>query len=57
MRPNRRLIIFTGIKLNDLGFAMGELFEHVVRNRAYWDDLAGQYVDAGERRSDSSITQ
>jgi ubiquinone/menaquinone biosynthesis C-methylase UbiE len=23
--------------------------EHVARNRAYWDDLARQYVEAGER--------
>ena len=28
---------------------MSELPEHVVRNRAYWDDLAQQYVQAGER--------
>jgi SAM-dependent methyltransferase len=35
--------------LNDLGFAMSELLEHVVRNQAYWDDLAQQYVEAGER--------
>ncbi len=28
---------------------MSELLEHVARNRAYWDDLAGQYVEAGER--------
>src|ERR1700719_4603081 len=28
---------------------MSELLEHVVRNRAYWDDLARQYVEAGER--------
>ena len=28
---------------------MSELPEHVVRNRAYWDILAQQYVQAGER--------
>lgn len=28
---------------------MSELPEHVARNRAYWDDLAQQYVEAGER--------
>ena len=28
---------------------MSELPEHVARNRAYWDDLARQYVEAGER--------
>ena len=28
---------------------MSELLEHVARNRAYWDDLARQYVEAGER--------
>src|SRR6202521_6107155 len=28
---------------------MSELQEHVARNRAYWDDLARQYVAAGER--------
>ena len=27
---------------------MSEMLEHVVRNRAYWDDLARQYVEAGE---------
>jgi hypothetical protein len=32
-----------------LGFAMSELPEHVARNRAYLDDLAQQYVEAGER--------
>jgi len=35
----------------DLGFAMSELPEHVAKNRAYWDDLAQQYVEAGERAS------
>jgi SAM-dependent methyltransferase len=29
---------------------MSELLEHVARNRAYWDDLARQCVEAGERR-------
>src|SRR5271166_5524156 len=29
--------------------AMSKLLEHVARNRAYWDDLARQYVEAGER--------
>src|ERR1700675_3973468 len=28
---------------------MSEALEHVARNRAYWDDLARQYVEAGER--------
>jgi SAM-dependent methyltransferase len=28
---------------------MSELPEHVVRNRAYWDGLARQYIEAGER--------
>jgi SAM-dependent methyltransferase len=28
---------------------MSEMSEHVVRNRAHWDDLARQYVEAGER--------
>jgi SAM-dependent methyltransferase len=28
---------------------MSKLLEHVARNRAYWDDLARQYVEAGER--------
>jgi SAM-dependent methyltransferase len=28
---------------------MSELQEHVLRNRAYWDGLASQYVEAGER--------
>jgi SAM-dependent methyltransferase len=28
---------------------MSELPEHVARNRAYWDDLANQYVEAAER--------
>ena len=28
---------------------MSELPEHVTRNRAHWDDLAPQYVEAGER--------
>jgi 2-polyprenyl-3-methyl-5-hydroxy-6-metoxy-1,4-benzoquinol methylase len=28
---------------------MSELLENVVRNRAHWDDLARQYVEAGER--------
>ena len=28
---------------------MSETLEHVARNRAYWDDLARQYVEAGER--------
>jgi ubiquinone/menaquinone biosynthesis C-methylase UbiE len=28
---------------------MSKLREHVARNRAYWDDLARQYVEAGER--------
>lgn len=28
---------------------MSEMLEHVVRNRAYWDHLAPQYVEAGER--------
>ena len=28
---------------------MSEMLEHVARNRAYWDDLARQYVEAGER--------
>jgi len=28
---------------------MSELLEHVARNRAYWDDFARQYVEAGER--------
>jgi SAM-dependent methyltransferase len=28
---------------------MSELLEHVARNRAYWDDLARQYVEVGER--------
>jgi SAM-dependent methyltransferase len=28
---------------------MSKLPEHVARNRAYWDDLARQYVEAGER--------
>jgi SAM-dependent methyltransferase len=32
-----------------LDFAMSELQEHVARNRAYWDDFARQYVEAGER--------
>jgi SAM-dependent methyltransferase len=27
---------------------MSKLLEHVARNRAYWDDLARQYVEAGE---------
>jgi len=27
---------------------MSELLEHVARNRAYWDDLARQYIEAGE---------
>ena len=27
---------------------MSELLEHVARNRAYWDDFARQYVEAGE---------
>jgi hypothetical protein len=34
---------------NDLGVVMSELLEHVARNRAYWNDLARQYVEAGER--------
>src|SRR5271157_3202350 len=29
--------------------AMSKLLEHVARNRAYWNDLARQYVEAGER--------
>jgi SAM-dependent methyltransferase len=28
---------------------MSKLLEHVARNRVYWDDLARQYVEAGER--------
>jgi SAM-dependent methyltransferase len=28
---------------------MSELREHVIRNRAHWDGLAQQYVEAGER--------
>jgi hypothetical protein len=28
---------------------MSEMPEHVVRNRARWDDLARQYIEAGER--------
>ena len=28
---------------------MSELLEHVARNRAYWDNLARQYAEAGER--------
>src|SRR5258708_13004050 len=28
---------------------MSDLLEHVARNRAHWDDLARQYVEAGER--------
>jgi SAM-dependent methyltransferase len=28
---------------------MSQMLEYVVRNRAYWDDLARQYVEAGER--------
>ena len=28
---------------------MSELPEHVVKNRAKWDDLALQFVEAGER--------
>jgi len=28
---------------------MSKLLEHVVRNRVYWDDLAQEYVEAGER--------
>ncbi|HKN02154.1 MAG TPA: class I SAM-dependent methyltransferase [Candidatus Binataceae bacterium] len=28
---------------------MSDLPEHVARNRAYWDDLAQKYVEAGER--------
>jgi hypothetical protein len=28
---------------------MSELPEHVARNRAHWDDLARQYIEAGER--------
>jgi 2-polyprenyl-3-methyl-5-hydroxy-6-metoxy-1,4-benzoquinol methylase len=28
---------------------MSKLPEHVARNRAYWDNLARQYVEAGER--------
>jgi ubiquinone/menaquinone biosynthesis C-methylase UbiE len=28
---------------------MSDLLEHAARNRAYWDDLARQYVEAGER--------
>lgn len=27
---------------------MSEMLEQVARNRAYWDDLARQYVGAGE---------
>jgi hypothetical protein len=28
---------------------MSKLPEHVARNRAYWDDLARHYIEAGER--------
>jgi hypothetical protein len=28
---------------------MREPLEHVTRNREYWDDLAQQYIEAGER--------
>jgi len=28
---------------------MSELPDHVARNRAHWDDLAPQYIEAGER--------
>jgi SAM-dependent methyltransferase len=28
---------------------MSDLLEHTARNRAYWDDLARKYVEAGER--------
>jgi 2-polyprenyl-3-methyl-5-hydroxy-6-metoxy-1,4-benzoquinol methylase len=28
---------------------MCEPLEHVTRNRAYWDDLARQYIEAGQR--------
>jgi SAM-dependent methyltransferase len=28
---------------------MSEMLEHVARNRTYWNDLARQYVEAGER--------
>src|SRR5260221_6973226 len=28
---------------------MSDLLEHVARNRAHWDDLGRQYVEAGER--------
>jgi hypothetical protein len=28
---------------------MNKLLQHVARNRAYWDDLARQYAEAGER--------
>src|SRR6201989_301101 len=29
--------------------SMSEMFEHVIRNRAHWDNQASQYVKAGER--------
>jgi SAM-dependent methyltransferase len=34
---------------DELGVFVSELPEHVTRNRAYWDDLARQYIEAGER--------
>jgi len=37
------------VESEDLGVSMSEMSEHVARNRAHWDNLAPQYVEAGER--------